>query len=164
MYENEINAALDSTLDESDEDVARRLIATMGRKEQMIWLVRLVTREVEWHRRAQTRHVESRGFTALFEAGVSKAPAAKISTASVDDDVSSDDFRALFRQRFALGDGVRVGWGEATVDQHRQRIAMLRGLQNGIELTITRHEKAIEMIEKSKATCLDDLVKHPSLV
>lgn len=40
---------------------------------------------------------------------------------------------------FALGDGRWVKWGEATIEDHSTRIALLVGLRTGIDATIRRH-------------------------
>jgi len=47
-----------------------------------------------------------------------------------------------------------VRWSEATVQDHRDRVALLRSQQDGIERTIQSHLHAIEMIEKAGVTCL----------
>lgn len=58
---------------------------------------------------------------------------------------------------FALGDGTRVRWGEATVAQHRQRIAMLEKMRAGLSETVARHEAAISEIEAAGVSCLDEI-------
>lgn len=58
---------------------------------------------------------------------------------------------------FALGDGVKVEWGRATIEQHRQRVAMLQAIVDGTVATIRLHEAAIEALEKSGARCLDEV-------
>jgi hypothetical protein len=58
---------------------------------------------------------------------------------------------------FALGDGTEVRWGEATVEQHRQRIDMLVKMQSGLGVTIARHESAIAEIEAAGVSCLDEV-------
>lgn len=63
----------------------------------------------------------------------------------------------LLATRFALGDGTRVTWGEATIDQHRQRIDMLTSIASGTVETAARHHAAISMIESASAGCLADL-------
>lgn len=62
-------------------------------------------------------------------------------------------------QRFATGDGRYVTWAEATVDDHRSRIAMLATLRNGIDATIERHVDAIATITAAGARCLGDALK-----
>lgn len=64
-----------------------------------------------------------------------------------------DDFLS---QRFYTGTEY-VTWGEATVDHHRERIAYLATLRNGIDATITRHADAVEQIESAGASCLNDI-------
>lgn len=64
---------------------------------------------------------------------------------------------ALLAETFALGDGSRVSWGEATVEQHEQRIAMLARLRDGIDATIARHRAAVEGIRAAGVKCLADL-------
>lgn len=69
----------------------------------------------------------------------------------------SSGVKGLLVQRFALGDGTSVEWGAATVDQHETRIAMLRRMRDGIDLTIDRHRSAIEAINEAGVSCLADL-------
>jgi hypothetical protein len=58
---------------------------------------------------------------------------------------------------FALGDGTRVTWGRATVEQHEQRIALLRKLIAGLEQTIAMHEAAIRLLRATGARCLEEI-------
>lgn len=62
-------------------------------------------------------------------------------------------------ERFALGDGRYVLWGEATVDDHRQRIDMLAKLRLGLERTIAAHEDAVAQILAADVKCLNDLAE-----
>ena len=66
---------------------------------------------------------------------------------------SRTDFLAT---RFYTGDRY-VTWGEATVEDHRSRIAFLASLRNGIDATIQRHADAIEQIEAAGVATLADL-------
>lgn len=66
--------------------------------------------------------------------------------------------RKLFlSERFAVGDGRYVTWGEATVADHEARIAMLEALRNGIAESIGRHERAIVEIAAAGVSCLDEI-------
>lgn len=60
----------------------------------------------------------------------------------------------LLESGFALGDGTTVTWGEATVEQHRQRIALLSRNAAGNLQTAARHQAAVDEIERSGAGCL----------
>ena len=65
--------------------------------------------------------------------------------------------QALLCETFSLPDGRRVVWGEATVADHEERIAMLAALRDGIGSTIERHRQAIAELVKLKVSCLFDL-------
>ncbi len=64
---------------------------------------------------------------------------------------------AMCRDTFVVGDGRTVRWGEATVDDHRKRIALLESLRSGIARTISFHEEAIAAITQAGVTCLDEV-------
>ena len=63
---------------------------------------------------------------------------------------------ALMAESFALGDGRRVLWGEATIADHEARIAMLTKLRGGIDATIERHRQTIELLRTAGVSCLND--------
>lgn len=63
----------------------------------------------------------------------------------------------LMETLFALGDGSRVTWGDATIDQHEQRLDMLKGNLSGLAETAGRHARAIEMLKESGAGSLREL-------
>jgi hypothetical protein len=62
--------------------------------------------------------------------------------------------RELLSTIFALGDGSQVTWGDATAEQHEQRIEMLTRNAVGVVETAARHAAAVRMIRESGATCL----------
>lgn len=64
----------------------------------------------------------------------------------------------LLKATFAMPDGSRVLWGEATVDQHRERVSMLMGNVAGNLEAAARHEKAVEEIEAASVQTLNELV------
>lgn len=63
----------------------------------------------------------------------------------------------LLSSIFALGDGTRVTWGEATIEQHEQRIAMLTTSISGTVETAARHEVAVEMIRSAGVRTLGEV-------
>jgi hypothetical protein len=67
----------------------------------------------------------------------------------------------LLGTKFALGDGTHVTWGEATVDQHRQRAELLTVNAAGVVETAARHVAAIRMIEEAGVTSLGELAGEP---
>lgn len=84
----------------------------------------------------------------------------KESVAHCADEVRLEITTELLLTTFALGDGRRVTWGDATIEQHEQRVAvLLRGAQGTIE-TAGRHTEAIRMIRDGGVTCLRDLAEQ----
>lgn len=68
------------------------------------------------------------------------------------------DFNAKLREsKFAMPDGSQVAWGEATVEQHSERIEMLMKNAMGNIDAAQRHRTAIEEILTNGAKCLNDL-------
>jgi hypothetical protein len=67
----------------------------------------------------------------------------------------------LLGTKFALGDGTKVTWGEATVEQHRQYVVMLSGQVAGTVETAARHEAAIRLCEEAGVSCLGELDSQP---
>lgn len=65
-----------------------------------------------------------------------------------------DDF---IRSGFARGDGKWVAWGEATVDDHQQRIGMLARNRNVLQQEICQHQLAVTWIRKAGVSCLGEI-------
>jgi putative heme degradation protein len=63
----------------------------------------------------------------------------------------------LLATTFALGDGVVVTWGEATVAQHEQRISLLTKNAAGNLEAAARHRSAVQEIQKFGVLCLNAL-------
>lgn len=72
-----------------------------------------------------------------------------------------DDLRQLLAESFVIDDGTRVRWGEATVEHHQRRAAMMRNLADRNIADAARHERAIEMILQAGVTCLDEVASAP---
>lgn len=53
--------------------------------------------------------------------------------------------------------GPRVPWGQMTVEQHDQRIEYLKTIRGGIDHSIDRHVRAVELITAAGVTCLNEL-------
>lgn len=93
--------------------------------------------------RARQRHVAAQALHRLI--------------ADMAEKVRLETTQELLATVFALGDGERVTWGEATREQHQQRIAMLVGNAAGNVETAARHQAAIRMIDDSGVKRLADL-------
>lgn len=57
---------------------------------------------------------------------------------------------------FATGDGRKVTWGEATLEDHRKRIEMLTKHIKGNVQTIRLHEYAAQILRDTQASCLNN--------
>lgn len=150
MYAEELAKAVAACPQSSDIEIAARFADALDEESRLAWFLSIAAREVALHRRTVTRSIEVQAFAALYE-GTGQLDANAEPTLTISE---------VFRERFALGNGIRVEWGAATVEQHRQRISMLQTLQAGIGVTIHRHEQAITLIEDANVSCLDDLVEH----
>lgn len=73
------------------------------------------------------------------------------------DDTALDRFRALYDESFSLADGRDVKWGDATIEEHEQRIAMLESMQRGIAEAIGHHVQAISLIRAEGVERLRDI-------
>lgn len=73
-------------------------------------------------------------------------------------------FDKLRNARFALGDGTTVNWLSATVDQHRQRIAMLRKSIAGQQETVEFHEESIRFCEQTNTATVADALEASAAV
>ena len=126
-----------------DTATARAILraADVPRKAEEL-LLDLVANEVWSVRRAHTRSMERK----LFRRNVGNEAADPLGARM-----------KLLAETFALPDGRRVAWGEATIDDHRERIEMLNKLAGGINETISRHEQSIADIVAAGVKCLAEI-------
>lgn len=73
-------------------------------------------------------------------------------------DVAVEWTREILTTEFALSDGTRVTWGEATADQHLARVSMLHDHAAANAHAASRHEAALQALADSGARCLNDAV------
>lgn len=110
-----------------------------SRSRELLWPV---LKDAFWvHRRSKTRSVERR-----------------ISLGSVYSGESSVDQRRVRLERtFALPDGRRVSWAEATEEDHLARIAYLEKHVSGIRQTMGEHQRAVDLIREHGVSCLAEI-------
>lgn len=136
-------------------ELASAMIGKFKRDE----LVDLLADAIATRQREIVRRAETAAFTAAMterfapQGSLPIRPA--VTTAEQVD--AAESFRRLFKEKFSLGDGEKVSWGEATVEQHEQRIAFLIPMRDGLTGTIRRHEEAVSLIRQHGGTCLADL-------
>lgn len=148
--EQVIAAALKQDPSLSDEQISQSIFERVRKAE----LLPLLTAEVRRQRRSIVLPEEREFFAKFAETKVNperhEVKRAEVSAAWLR-------AGALLRKQFALGDGERVEWGRATVQQHEARIAYLTKMRDGIGATITEHRNAIALIQESGVECLDDV-------
>lgn len=134
--------ALEADPDADARDVAEVLLPQVTKRD----LFPLLVEEVEAHQRRRVRQVERRAFG---QSGGGTAPSLV--------ERSRPRLAEVYGEVFALYDGRRVSWGEATVDEHRQRLERLRVQRHAISRTIERHEEAIRLCEEHGVDRLADI-------
>lgn len=65
----------------------------------------------------------------------------------------------LMDSMFALTDGTMVTWGDATLDQHRERIGIFEANALANVQGAARHEKAVQALERSGKRTLREMVE-----
>lgn len=75
----------------------------------------------------------------------------------VDAGTVAEARRELVADRFSVGDGTWVRWGEATLEQHATRMRWQTQLADGALASAARHRAAIKMIEDAGVACLDEI-------
>lgn len=68
------------------------------------------------------------------------------------------ELRKLVAEEVAAKNGERITWGEADIDFHRERIAMLNGNALAQLEAVARHECAIRTIEHYGVSCLNEVL------
>jgi len=146
----------------SDEHLATRIL-----EEDPELAQRIVEREVAHERRKLTHELEQEAIAALLRAySTSRAPSPDdfaAQSGAVREEferavalavAEREAIKALLDEPFSLGDGTRVTWGDATVEQHLQRIELLREQIRGQQETLARHEVAVRILKEANAPCL----------
>lgn len=114
-------------------------------------LVRLVAEEIDHIRRMKARVAEAEAFRSF-------RPSIKPGRVERKQHINAGAFRAVIGSTFKVGNGVEVSWGQATIEQHEQRVAMLERMRNGLDDTIRNHKATIAAMRDAGVNCLDDLL------
>jgi len=144
-----VTALLEEGLQEQDE-ITDRILDDTPVDEMKEMLRPVVSWQVGHTLRDRTRSAEQRAFR--------ESPVERDAPRTV---TVVDELRDLVSKTFVLDDGTRVTWGEATVEQHQRRAAMLRTHADRVMMTADRHERAAALIAEGGATCLADLLDEP---
>lgn len=130
-------------------ELARSVVAKFSKTD----LVPLVADAIEHQRTIERRSQEDAAFAPLLRhfTEASEAMPTPIELSSLD------NFKALYKTSFKLGDGTTTTWGRCSLAQHEQRLAMLYKIRDGVNKTIERHEEAARILRTSGAACLEEV-------
>lgn len=122
---------------------AEAALDSLGRQSQRVrsLLYPILVEALVIHRRSTTRNVER------------QTPLGKV----YGGETTIDQRRKRLESTFALPDGRRVAWSEATRTDHEERIAYLERHMQGVQRTIDEHRTAIDLIDQHGVTCLADI-------
>lgn len=139
-----INRAIDSTVDtNSAKLLAAERVLDLSPEAQHAILQKAIKQMVAKRIRATTRRaIRNAEADALDKDGKQIDPSQSHPIEWSDE---------LLAREFALPDGTYVTWGEATADQHRQRVAMYQTLENAASDGRRRHFQAAREIGKRHA-------------
>lgn len=156
-----VNRALDQ--------VIRRLVfagmdADAATDQAIEWLTAAPERVIEYVRplvelraknfvRSRVRGNEKKAFGTYEGAGNGNARMTK-----------DEAVRELVENGFALPDGRWVSWGDATIKDHKDRAGWMRKQSEGLLETAYRHDAAVALLKKLKATCLRDVPNWDALL
>lgn len=149
--------------------LAFEIAGRQSREERDTFYLDLLRVAVEHEQRAYTRATEHTAFRAFFAERPALSPVSGQRTLTIEpspagrtlQDAARAHLAEMLRTRIALGDGVEVEWGRATVEQHEQRVAMLQKIRDGISNTIERHMTAIRLIRQAGVSCLAEIAGEP---
>jgi hypothetical protein len=79
--------------------------------------------------------------------------------AEMSSELHAEWTKTLLASSFAVGDGTRVTWSAATVEQHTERAQMLEGMASGDLQTAAIHRQAVRDIEAAKVKTLAEVTR-----
>lgn len=158
---NKISDAIAAHPDHDSETIARNLLNKTSKSE----LFPLLLEEIEHVRRAITKNHEravARSQMASFLENAAAKHNQPTSLNVVNDFVAHiiQQRRELLVMEWSLGDGTKVEIGEATVEQIRQRLNMLRKQHSGLGQTIRDLEAIEAELVRSGCNCLNDMLNN----
>jgi hypothetical protein len=151
--------AIDENPGVPDGALARHVADTAGEPALMSFALERIEHVIRGERRKRTRQVEIANTAGHVEYS-GRWSAVDALLEEYRKAVIVDWTNELLAAEFALGDGVRVTWGNATAQQHATRIVLLRQNVRGNLDTIQRHEAAIAAITEKGVASLSEAVKR----
>lgn len=156
-----IREAVAADPDATSETIARNILTTINKHD----LLALLIEEVDHARRAVTKNHERAANVARMNAFLQRMSTSTPTPTTWEkvaefDAMNRERIKQLMIQSWSLGDGTKVQIGEATLDQIRQRLDMLRKQHAGLGKTIEDLQTVERELVRSGATCLNDLLNR----
>lgn len=148
-----------STITVADEIEAMIMSGTIDPRASHAALVHMAERWLaDQHRRrmrAEARHVETAATHRTRATAITHERVTALAARIVER--TTQDWGQLLDKAFALADGTRVTWGEATVEQHEARADMLKIMAAGDLETAALHMSAVRDIRAGNAETLGEV-------
>jgi hypothetical protein len=120
-------------------------------KVQAMFVSGVEKKKVEERQQAEREQARGRKLTDLFRESVDIVIEEKAK------EIGMEWTASLLTSTFALPSGQRVSWGQATREQHLERIEMLSHNAAANAEAATRHQIAVNSLDEAGAECLDKL-------
>ena len=142
--------------------IAERAVAHLKRHDLREVVMHYAVEQVWTARRQDARRVEQNAYNrSVYVPKAERAVRPRVSIAEAMAELQTavrlEITAELLATTFALGDGRQTTWGQATIEQHRQRADALIGQGMGTLQTAALHEAAIEMIQANGVERLSDV-------
>lgn len=155
---SQVMQAIDAYPHLPDHLLARRVSEEAGDAALLAFATEQVEKFIKGERRKRIRNVEVASTTSYGNSnGLPPQSAVAALLEEYRREVIVEWTTELLSAEFALGDGQRVTWGEATVDQHAMRIGLLTQNVRGNLDAIERHEAAIKAISDGGVSRLAEI-------
>jgi len=169
-----LHEELNANPDGASDVIAKSIVDKLAKDALLELAIKEVTQIVERHRRNRTRQTEMAATTSTSTASTQPDASHVIAEEyarieALRKELAPQIQRAqqavvmhwtkeLLESRFALGDGRRPTWGEATAEEHNSRIQLLLRNTYGNLMTIARHTNALAAISAASTQCLNEAV------
>lgn len=155
----QIMQAIDANPGIPDNLLARKVAADVGEEALIALATERIERVIAGERRKRIRETEGASAHSVPTRNSKKWATVRALLDEYRRVVIVEWTAELLDSEFAVGDGRRVTWGAATVDEHVARIRLLTSNVRGNLDAIARHEAAIRAIQESSTASLAEAVR-----
>lgn len=149
-----VDQVLELGITDNSEAAVKVLRLVLPRSDAAEVLHLTVAAAIRNHRRSEVRSEESVFFGAEAVSTPRFGKRTYTKVRKIDHLVET---RAFLQQTVWIPDKGDIPWGDVTVVDHEARITYLHGQIAGTMATISRHRRAIELIQEAGVTCLREI-------